>query len=95
MFSVRGGLRSWARVPAGKPGTCKEGWFRGRLREMYAAAHLDRMGPIGGIEFLLEKPRQNTRDSDFFDGGRVQTIPQRTAAKEPKPNAAVAVFNTC
>ena len=35
MFSVRGGLRSWARVPAGKPGTCNEGWFRGRLREMY------------------------------------------------------------
>ena len=68
---------------------------RAVARDVRAAAHLDRMGPIGGIEFLPGKLRQNERDSDFFDGGRVQALSQRTAAKEPKPNAAVAVFNTC
>jgi transcription termination factor Rho len=53
-----------------KSGTRKEELLvpQAQLRKMYVLRRiLNPMGPMDGIEFLLDKLRQNKRNSDFFD----------------------------
>ena len=53
-----------------KSGTRKEELLvpQAQLRKMYVLRRiLNPMGPMDGIEFLLDKLRQNKKNSDFFD----------------------------